>query len=89
MVEMDRVNDFQNADGLSIRFHSNLALLPTAVQCIFCQKSRKSRTTMAQSICTHYFCFKNIGRFVTLKKIRSKIWTCKKQGAKKRVIVVQ
>ena len=26
---------------------------------------------LAQSICTHYFCFENMGRFVTLKKIRS------------------
>ena len=38
---------------------------------------------IAQSICTHYSCFENMGRFVTLKKIRSKIWTWKKQGAKK------
>ena len=29
------------------------------------------------------------GRFVTLKKIRSKIWTWKKQGTKNRVIVIQ
>ena len=34
----------------------------------------------AQSICTHYFCFENMGRFATLKKTRSKIW-----GAKSRV----
>ena len=26
---------------------------------------------LAQLICTHYFCFENMGRFVTLKKIRS------------------
>ena len=36
-----------------------------------------------QSICTNYSCFENIGQFVILKKIRSKIWTWKKQGAKK------
>ena len=24
--------------------------------------------SVAQSICTHYFCFENMGRFVTLKK---------------------
>ena len=46
-----------------------------------------------QSICTHYSCFENLGGFVTLKKIRSKVfdqnkirskvWTWKKQGAKK------
>ena len=31
--------------------------------------------TLTQSICTHYSCFENMGRFVTLKKIKSKIWT--------------
>ena len=44
---------------------------------------------LAQSICTHYSCFENMGRFVTLKKIKSKIWTWKKQGEKNRVIVIQ
>ena len=34
----------------------------------------------AQSICSHYSCFENMGRFATLKKIRSKIW-----GSKSRV----
>ena len=34
--------------------------------CYFC--------TIVQSICTHYSCFENLGRLVTLKKIRSKIW---------------
>ena len=43
----------------------------------------QSGNTFAQSICTHYSCFENMGRFVTLKKIRSKIWNWKKQGAKK------
>ena len=38
---------------------------------------------VAQSICNHYSCFENMGRFVT------KIWTRKKQGAKNRVIVIQ
>ena len=37
-------------------------------------------TKFAQSICTHYSCFENMGRFATLKKIRSKIW-----GSKSRV----
>ena len=31
----------------------------------------------------------NMGQFVTLKKIRSKIWTWKNQGEKNRVIVIQ
>ena len=31
------------------------------------------------SICTHFPCFENMGQFVALKKIRSKIWTWKKQ----------
>ena len=44
---------------------------------------------LAQSICTHYSGFENMGWFATLKKIRSKIWGaksrvqragCKKQG---------
>ena len=48
-----------------------------------------SRNVLAQSICTHYSCFENMGRFVTLKKIRSKIWTWKKQVAKNKVIVIQ
>ena len=30
--------------------------------------------TLPQSICTHYSCFENMGQFVTLKIIRSKIW---------------
>ena len=42
---------------------------------------------VVQSICTLHSCFQNIGRFVTLKKIRSKIWTWKDQVAKNRVIV--
>ena len=45
--------------------------------------------SLAQSICTHYSCFEKMGRFVTLEKIRSKIWTWKKQVAKNRVIVIQ
>ena len=36
----------------------------------------------AQSICTHYSCFENMGWFVTLKK-RVQNMGCKKQGAKK------
>ena len=42
-------------------------------------------TKIAQSICTHYSRFENMGWFVTLKKIRSKIWTWKKAGCKKQV----
>ena len=45
--------------------------------------------TLAQSICTHYFCFENMGRFVNLKKIRSKIWDAKSRVQKKRVIIIQ
>ena len=41
-----------------------------------------------QSICTHYSCFENMGRFVTLKKIRSKIWVTKSRVQKNRVIVI-
>ena len=36
---------------------------------------------LTQSICTHYSCFENQGRFVTLKKIRQPAFW-KKQGAK-------
>ena len=36
--------------------------------------------TVAQSICTHYSSFKNMGQCATLKKIGSEIW-----GAKNRV----
>ena len=43
---------------------------------------------LTQSICTHYSCFENQGRFVTLKKIRQPAFW-KKQGAKNRVIVIQ
>jgi hypothetical protein len=35
--------------------------------------------TLAQSICTHYSCFENMGRFVTLKKKQVQ----KKAGRKK------
>ena len=37
---------------------------------------------VTQSICIHYSCFENMGRFVTLKKIRSKIWTWKSKVKK-------
>ena len=36
---------------------------------------------VAQSICTHYSCFENQGRFVTMKKIGHPAFF-KKQGAK-------
>ena len=38
--------------------------------------------TVAQSICTHYSCFENQGRFVTLKKNRAPSFL-KKAGCKK------
>ena len=45
---------------------------------------------LAQSICTHIFCFKNMGGFVTLKKgPKYGLPGCKKQGAKNMVIVIQ
>ena len=43
---------------------------------------RISLPNFVQSLCTHYSCFENMGQFVTLKKIRSKIWTWKKQCEK-------
>ena len=39
--------------------------------------------TFAQSICTHYFCFENMGQFVNLKKVPKyglQKAGCKKQG---------
>ena len=42
-----------------------------------------------QSICNHYSCFENMGRFLTLKKNWVQNMECKKQGAKNRVIVIQ
>ena len=44
--------------------------------------------TIAQSICTHYSCFENMCRFVTLKKNWVQNMECKKQGTKSRVIFV-
>ena len=38
--------------------------------------------TVAQSICTHYSCFENMGRIVPLKKIRSKICVAKSRVQK-------
>jgi hypothetical protein len=39
------------------------------------------QNTLAQSICTHYSCFENMGRFVTLKKNQvQKKAGCKKPG---------
>ena len=37
----------------------------------------------AQSICTYYSCFENMSRFVSLKKIKSKIWVAKSRLQKK------
>ena len=45
--------------------------------------------SLAQSICTHYSCFENMNRFVTLKKNQVHNMECEKQGAKNRVIVNQ
>ena len=40
-------------------------------------------TPIAQSICTHYSCFENMGRFVTLKRKKiSKIWVAKSKVQK-------
>ena len=43
----------------------------------------KNLYSFVQSICTHYSCFENVCQFVTLKKIRSEIWTWKKARCKK------
>ena len=45
----------------------------------------ESTIPVAQSICTHYSCYENMGRFVTL----SKIWVAKSRVQKNRVIVTQ
>jgi hypothetical protein len=50
------------------------------------KKEEGSLLPFAQSICTHYSCFENMGRFVTLKKNQVQNMGCKKQGAKNRVI---
>ena len=50
-----------------------------------CEKLQVSLSTVyliAQSICTHYSFFENIGGFVTLKKAGLK-YRCKKHGEKK------
>ena len=41
-----------------------------------------TRKTHAQSICTHYSCFENMGRFVTLKKNQVQNMDLKKAGCK-------
>ena len=41
------------------------------------QVAKQLPKLLAQSICTHYSCFENMGLFATLKKIRSKIWVTK------------
>ena len=46
-------------------------------------------SVLKQSICTHYSCFENMGRFVTLKKNWVQSMECQKQGAKNMVIVIQ
>ena len=40
------------------------------------------KVKVLESICTHYSCFENMGRFVTLKKAVQNMG-CKKQSAKK------
>ena len=45
--------------------------------------------SVAQSICTQYSCFENMGRFATLKKNWVQNMRCKRQGTKNRVIVIQ
>ena len=44
---------------------------------------------LAQSICTHYSCFENQGRFVTLKKKLGILLFSKSRVQKTRVIVIQ
>jgi hypothetical protein len=44
---------------------------------------------IAQSICTHYSCFKNQGLFVTLKKNRPSCFLKKPRCKKTKVIVIQ
>ena len=41
----------------------------------FLNKSVKVVIPIAQSICTQYSCFEDMGQYVTLKKIRSIFWT--------------
>jgi hypothetical protein len=43
----------------------------------------KSPLPNAQSICTHYSCFENQGRFLTLKKILGTLLFFQKAGCKK------
>jgi hypothetical protein len=43
--------------------------------------------SLAQSICTHYSCFENMGRFLNLKK--GPKYGLQKQGAKNRVMFIQ
>jgi hypothetical protein len=47
------------------------------------------RDIVAQSICTHYSCFENMGRFVTLKKPDPKYGPEKSRVQKNRVVVIQ
>ena len=55
-------------------------LLEALLKSKFSEKATKfekighNNLLVTQSICTQYYCFENMGRFVTLKKIRSKIW---------------
>ena len=44
---------------------------------------------IAQSICTHYSLFENMGQFATLKKNWVQNMGCKIWGSKNRVIVIQ
>ena len=44
---------------------------------------------VAQSICTHYSCFENQGRFVTLKKKLGILLFSKSRVQKTRVVVIQ
>ena len=41
---------------------------PSTLSALSCWMYPTAQITLAQSICTHYSCFENMGRFVTLKK---------------------
>ena len=49
----------------------------------------ESTIPVAQSICTHYSCYENMGRFVTLKKITSKIWVAKSRVQKTGLLLLK
>ena len=60
-----------------------MVLTMTFKKIIFLKLSTIFDNVIAQSICTHYSCFENMDRFVTLKKIKSKICVSKSRVQKK------